>query len=57
LNFRKIFPGKWSPAWGNQKKIIRKYSWLGVKWRYPFYNMLSDEERRLFTTRPREVTA
>lgn len=25
--------------------------------RIPFYNFLSDEERRLFTTRPKEVTA
>jgi len=25
--------------------------------RLPFYNFLSDEEKRLFTTRPREVTA
>ena len=25
--------------------------------RLPFYNMLSDEERRLFTTKPKEVTA
>jgi hypothetical protein len=23
----------------------------------PFYNFLSDEERRLFTTKPKEVTA
>jgi len=25
--------------------------------RIPFYNFLSDEERRLFTTKPKEVTA
>jgi|GEM_PF-2074979 hypothetical protein len=52
-----VFPRKWGPGSGNQKKIIRKYSWFGVKWRCPFYNMFSDEERRLFTTRPKEVTA
>ena len=27
------------------------------KGRIPFYNVLSDEERRLFTTKPKEVTA
>ena len=25
--------------------------------RIPFYNFLSDEERRLFTTKPKDVTA
>jgi len=25
--------------------------------RIPFYNFLSDEERRLFTTKPKEVSA
>jgi hypothetical protein len=45
LNLRETFPKKKSPTTKNQEG------------RMPFYNFLSDEERRLFTTKPKEVTA
>jgi hypothetical protein len=52
-----IRPRKYSPTTRKPKKVIRKYSSFGSEGRIPFYDFLSDEERRLFTTTPREVTA
>jgi energy-coupling factor transporter ATP-binding protein EcfA2 len=46
---------------GEEKFIINAKIGQGIlvtqEGRIPFYNFLSDEERRLFTTKPKEVTA
>ena len=47
---------------GEEKFIINaKIGPRGIlvtqKGRIPFFNLLSDEEKRLFTTKPKEVTA
>ena len=46
---------------GEEKFIINAKIGQGIlvtqEGRIPFYNFLSDEERRLFTTKPKDVTA
>jgi hypothetical protein len=46
---------------GEEKFIVNAKIGQGIlvtqEGRIPFYNLLSDEERRLFTTKPKEVTA
>ena len=46
---------------GEEKLIVNAKIGQGIlvtqEGRIPFYNFLSDEERRLFTTKPKEVTA
>ena len=46
---------------GEEKFIVNAKIGQGIlvtqEGRIPFYNFLSDEERRLFTTKPKEVTA
>jgi hypothetical protein len=46
---------------GEEKFIVNAKIGEGIlvtqEGRIPFYNFLSDEERRLFTTKPKEVTA
>jgi hypothetical protein len=46
---------------GEEKFIVNARIGQGIlvtqEGRIPFYNLLSDEERRLFTTKPKEVTA
>jgi type IV secretory pathway VirB4 component len=46
---------------GEEKFIVNAKIGQGIlvtqEGRIPFYNFLSDEERKLFTTKPKEVTA
>jgi hypothetical protein len=46
---------------GEEKFIVNAKIGQGIlvtqEGRIPFYNFLSDEERRLFTTKPKEVNA
>ncbi len=46
---------------GEEKFIVNAKIGQGIlvtqEERVPFYNFLSDEERRTFTTKPKEVTA
>lgn len=46
---------------GEEKFIVNANRWQGIlvtqEGQIPFYNFLSDEERRLFTTKPKEVIA
>jgi hypothetical protein len=46
---------------GEEKFIVNARTGQGIlvtqEGRLPFYNLLSDEEKRLFTTKPKEVSA